>query len=187
MVGTEGNEILTSFTAALLIGLLAAEGLTILHMNGLLTAHMLIGLILIPVVGLKLGGTGYRFVRYYKRSPAYLRKGPPTLPLRLLAPFFVAATVAVFATGVILLVDGHKAGSVLEIHKVSFIVWGVLFVPHLLVYLPRVLRSLRHDWTPARRKAVPGSGWRATLIALALGSGAALGLALLPTVEAWQA
>ena len=186
-MATEGNEILTSFTAALLIGLLAAEGLTVLHMNGLLTAHMLIGLALIPVVALKLGSTGYRFACYYLGNRAYREKGPPLLPLRILAPFFVAATVAVFATGVILLVDGHKAGSVLEVHKVSFIVWGVLFVPHLLVHLPRVLHSLRHDWTPARRKAVPGSGWRAALTALALGSGAALGLALLPTVEAWQA
>jgi len=186
-VATEGNEILTSTTAALLTGLLAAEGLTILHMNGFLTAHMLIGLILIPVVALKLGSTSYRFARYYLGNQHYREKGPPMLPLRLLAPLFVLATVAVFTTGLILLLDGHRAGVVLEIHKVSFVVWGILFAPHFLVYLPRVLRSFRRDWTVARRHAVPGSGLRATVVALALGSGTALGLLLLPAIEAWQA
>ena len=186
-MATEGNEILTSTTAALLTGLLAAEGLTILHMNGLLSAHMLIGVVLIPVVALKLGSTGYRFTRYYLGNPGYREKGPPVLPMRLLAPLFVLATVAVFATGVILLFDGHKAGAVLEIHKVSFVLWGALFAPHFLIYLPRVLRSLRRDWTLRRRDAVPGSGFRASVVALALGSGTALGLVLLPTIQAWQA
>ena len=186
-MATEGNEILTSTTAALLTGLLAAEGLTLLHMNGLVAEHMLIGLVLIPVVALKLGSTSYRFARYYLGNPGYREKGPPMLALRVLAPLFVLATVAVFTTGVILLLDGHMAGTVLEIHKVSFVVWGALFAPHFLVYLPRVLRSLRRDWTVARRDAVPGSGFRATSVALALGSGTALGLVLLPTIAAWQA
>jgi hypothetical protein len=36
--GTQGNEILTSAAAAALIGLLVAEGITIVHMHGLLSA-----------------------------------------------------------------------------------------------------------------------------------------------------
>jgi hypothetical protein len=82
--GTEGNEILTSATAVVLTGLLAAEGLTIVRMGGLVTAHMFIGLVLIPPVLLKLASTGYRFVRYYTGSRAYRAAGPPPLPLRLL-------------------------------------------------------------------------------------------------------
>lgn len=75
--GTEGNEILTSAAAVVLVCLLAAEGITIVHMRGLLSAHMFIGLVLIGPVLLKLGSTGYRMVRYYSGSRPYRVKGPP--------------------------------------------------------------------------------------------------------------
>src|SRR6266536_6655620 len=58
--GTEGNEILTSAAAVVLTGLLAAEGVTIVRMGGLVSAHMFIGLVLIRPVLLKLESTGYR-------------------------------------------------------------------------------------------------------------------------------
>jgi hypothetical protein len=180
--GTEGNEILTSATAVVLIGLLAAEGYTIVNMHGLVTAHMFIGLVLIPPVGLKLGSTGYRFARYYTGSRPYRAKGPPVLPLRLLAPVLVAATLAVFVTGVLLLAAGRKSGAVLQLHQLSFIVWGVVFAVHLLAYLPRMVRSLRD----ARRETVPGAGVRGMLVAAAVGGGAALALALLPAIDAWH-
>ena len=48
--GTEGNEALTLSTALVLIALLAAEGITIVHMRGLVGAHMFIGMVLIPPV-----------------------------------------------------------------------------------------------------------------------------------------
>jgi hypothetical protein len=185
--GTEGNEILTSATAVVLTGLLAAEGLTIVRMGGLVTAHMFIGLVLIPPVLLKLASTGYRFARYYTGSRAYRAAGPPPLPLRLLAPVLIATTIAVFVTGVLLLVAGHKSGTLLEIHKVSFIVWGVVFAVHFLAYAPRVVRSLRVDWSAARREAVPGAGLRGTLLAAAIGGGAALALSVLPAMNAWHA
>jgi hypothetical protein len=152
--GTEGNEILTSATAVVLTGLLVAEGLTIVHMGGLVSAHMFIGMVLIPPVLLKLASTGYRFVRYYTGSRVYRAKGPPPLPMRLLAPALVATTLGVFVTGVLLLLAGHKSDTLLLVHKVSFIVWGVVFAVHFLAYVPRVVRSLRADWGAARREAV---------------------------------
>jgi hypothetical protein len=184
--GPEGNELLTLTTAAVLTVLLVALGVTVIHMGGLEQAHMILGLLLIPPVLLKLGSTGYRFARYYLRSRPYRLKGPPLLPMRVLAPVLVVTTVAVFATGVILLVDGHKVGWLLELHKISFIVWVVLFGVHFLVYLPRVWRSLAHDWTAARRAAVPGAGVRALLVVSALGMGTALAVALVPTVDNWS-
>jgi hypothetical protein len=69
---------------------------------------------------------------------------------------------------------------------VSFIVFAVVFVPHFLYYLPRVVRSLRGDWRAARREAVPGAGVRAMLVSMAAGGGAALALALLPTIDMWR-
>jgi hypothetical protein len=185
--GTEGNEILTNATAVILIALLIAEGVTILRMRGLEGAHMFIGLALLPPVALKLGSTGYRFARYYTGSRRYRAKGPPPLALRLMAPLLVVATFAVFTTGVLLLIDGHKAGALLEIHKISFIVFGVVFGVHFLWHLPEMVRSLRHDWGPARRISVPGTGWRAGLLVAAIGGGGALCLALQSTVGAWHA
>ncbi len=184
--GGEGNESLPSLVAAVLTVLLVAEGVTILQMGPLLVPHMVIGLALIPLVGLKLGSTGYRFARYYSHSPAYREKGPPLLPLRLLAPLLVAATIGVFASGVALLVYGRKPDTLILLHKVTFIVWGAAFAIHFLAYVPRVLRSLRDDWSARRRSAVGGAGLRATLVGAAFGSGLVLAVALLPTIDAWQ-
>ena len=96
-------------------------------------------------------------------------------------------TVAVFASGVLLLLLGHKNRLLLEVHKVAFIVWGVTFAVHFLAHAQRVLRSLRVDWGAPRRAAVPGAGVRGLLVAAAVGGGAALALALLSTIEGWRA
>jgi hypothetical protein len=183
--GPEGNATLTMATAAVLFVLLAALGVTVVHMGGLEHLHMVLGLLLIPPVLLKMASTGYRMVRYYTGARPYREKGPPALPLRMLAPVLVAATVVVFASGVVLLADGHKVGIVLEVHKVSFIAWVALFGVHVLAYAPRVVRSLRTDWTAARRSAVPGAGLRATLVATTIGAGTALALTLLPAIDSY--
>ena len=184
--GTEGNEILTSATAIVLTALLAVEGYTIVNMRGLVSLHMFVGLVLIPPVLLKLASTGYRFVRYYWGSRAYRSKGPPQLPLRVLAPVLVASTIAVLVTGVLLLAAGHKSHTMLFLHQASFVAFGVVFAVHFLAYVPRAVRSLRTDWAAARRQAVPGAGLRGMLLAAAVGGGSALALALLPAIGAWH-
>jgi hypothetical protein len=184
--GPEGNEILTSATAAILTVLLVAEGITILELGGLLSVHMFLGLVLVPPILLKLSSTGYRFARYYLRSRPYTQKGPPALPLRALAPVLVATTVGVFATGVWLLALGHRSDQVLLLHKVFFIVWGAVFGIHFLAYAPRALRSLRGDWGSARRRSVPGSGLRGALVAISLGAGLALALSLASAISGWH-
>src|SRR5256714_3503117 len=153
--GTEGNEILTSATAAVLTILLAAEGITIIRMGGLVSVHMFIGMLLIPPVLLKLASTGYRFVRYYTGARIYREKGPPPLALRLLAPVLVATTVWVFVTGVWLLLLGHRSDQLLMLHKITFIVWGVVFAIHFLAYAPRVVRFLPVQLRSRPPPAVP--------------------------------
>jgi hypothetical protein len=184
--GTDGNEILTSATAAVLTILLLAEGITILRMGGLVGVHMFVGMLLIPPVLVKLASTGYRFVRYYTGARIYREKGPPPLALRLLAPVLVASTVGVFVTGVWLLLLGHRSDQLLLLHKITFIVWGVVFAIHFLAYAPRVVRSLRADWGSVRRQAVPGTGFRGLLVAASLGAGLALALSLLSAISGWQ-
>jgi hypothetical protein len=186
--GTEVNELLTSSAAALLTILLIAEGITILNVSGLLAPHMFIGLMLIPPVGLKLASIGYRFVRYYTRSPAYVAKGPPHLALRALAPVLVGTTVMIFATGVWLLALGHHSNLVLTLHKVAFIVWSGVFGVHFLAHLPRAGRSLRNAWsrTASRGSVTRGRRVTALLVALSLGAGLVLALALLTHIGAWH-
>jgi len=184
--GSAGNEVLTNATAVVLTLLLIAEGITILWIGGLRTEHMFIGMALIPPVLLKLGSTGYRFARYYLSTPAYREKGPPFLPLRLLAPVLVLTTLLVFASGVVLLIDGHKSNTLFTLHKVSFILWGVLFGVHFLAHLQRMLGSLLGDWTRAGRRRVPGAELRLGLVVAATGGGVALAIAVLPLITGWD-
>ena len=180
--GVEVNELLTSSVAALLTILLLAEGATIINVRGLLTAHMFIGLALIPPVLLKLASTGYRFARYYTGSPAYRAKGPPLLLLRVLAPILVASTAMIFATGVWLLLLGHRSDQVLMLHKVAFFLWSGVFGVHFLAHLPRVGRSLG----AAARTRATGSRATATLVVVSLAAGVALAVALLSHITGWH-
>ena len=84
--GPEGNARLTGATAALLLVLLAAEGLTVLQVRSLLTPHVAIGMVLIPFVAVKIASTGWRMVRYYQGDATYRARGAPPLLLRLLGP-----------------------------------------------------------------------------------------------------
>jgi hypothetical protein len=179
---TEGNALLTSATAVVLTLLLIAEGITILWMGGLRTEHMFIGLVLIPPVLLKLGSTGYRFVRYYTGASAYRAKGPPVLLLRVLAPVLVAATILVFGSGVALLLLEHRSDAVLELHKVSFIVWGGVFAVHFLWHLPRVWRA----FAESRRERPAGGLVRGLLVSASIGGGVTLAVALLSLIQAWH-
>jgi len=159
--GPERNERLTATTGALLLILLAAEGVTILFIRPLLTLHMFLGVLLIPPVALKLASSGYRFVRYYMGDASYRFKGPPWLFMRLLAPVLVAPTAIVFTSGVVLLATGQRAGTWVGIHKTSFVVWLAVASVHILVYVWR-LPALVFD------RRAPGFAVRMGLVAAAL-------------------
>jgi hypothetical protein len=156
-VGVDRNERLTAVTGAVLIVLLAALGVTILAIGQLVWWHVLIGMLLIPPVLLKMGATGWRFVRYYTRSPEYVRRGPPVMPLRLLAPLVVVSTVVVFGTGVALIVTGPTGGLLVLAHKASFIVWLGATAVHVLAHLRRLLPAARIPGARVRQALVVGS------------------------------
>ena len=188
--GTDGNERLTAIAGALLLVLLAVLGVTIVRIGQLLWLHLFLGLLLIGPVALKLASTGYRFARYYLASAAYRLKGPPHPLLRVLAPFLVITTLAVFATGVLLLVDGPGSRDQLLLwHKVSFIVWLVAMAPHVLGHLVELPPALR--LTPHTRSGSPvdtgGGAGRAIALASAIVGGAVLAIFLLPDFSAWTA
>jgi hypothetical protein len=182
--GTEGNERLTAMTGVVLLGLLAAEGVTILAIRPLLSVHVFIGLMLIPPVALKLGVTGYRFVRYYMNAAEYVRRGPPILLMRMLvAPVLVAATAVVFGTGIALIVQGPHGGIVLGLHKASFVIWLGAFALHVVAYIFRIPALVGADW--GRSTSRPGVSLRYGVVALALVLGLTLAVAALPAANGW--
>ena len=177
--GSDGNEQLTAIAGALLILLLAVEGATLLDLRGLLTIHAFVGMLLIPVVALKLASTGWRMVRYYLRGEEYVRRGPPHLVLRaLVAPVVVVSTLVLFATGVLFLCGRPDRGIAGRPAQGELIVWLPATGAHVLARLPRLVGAL------GRRFA--GTGARLALVGTSICAGLALATLTLPQVDHLQ-
>jgi hypothetical protein len=174
-----GNEQLTALAGILLIVFLAVEGATLLNLRALLTVHAFVGMFLLPIVALKLGSTGWRMARYYLGKEEYVLRGPPAFPLRVLvAPVVVASTLAVFGTGVYLLVVHETQGTAVGLHKASFVVWFVSTSIHVLARLARMSQALRARY--------PGIGPRLGLVAVTLVVGTAVATMTLPGADQLQ-
>jgi hypothetical protein len=183
--GPPGNERLTTSTGLVLLVLLAVETLTTLSLRSYLPVHIFLGLLLLPPVALKLASTGWRFIRYYTRNKLYRREGPPSLLLRMLAPLLVASTLTLFGSGVALIVAGHGGGLLLSVHAVSFGVWGVIMIVHVLAYIARTLRVGPADWLPHAEQVVAGVRSRRAALGGAIVAGAIVALATYPAQQAW--
>jgi hypothetical protein len=179
-----GNARLTALAGAVLLVLLAVEGLTLVSLQRFISWHILVGILLVPVVALKVASTGYRFVRYYTRHEAYVRAGPPHVVLRLLGPVLVLATAALFATGVALALLGPGAPLVLPLHKASFVIWFGAMAIHVLGHLARMLGLVRDDVADVPRE--PTSRLRLGAVAFSIVVGAMLAVAAAPLVPAWR-
>ncbi len=185
--GPAGNARLTAATGMVLLVLLAVEGVTVLGVRQMLTMHVVVGALLIGPVMLKSGSTVYRFARYYGGAEPYRRKGPPPLPLRLIGPPVILATVALLCTGIALVFTGPTgSGLLLTAHQTSFWVWFGLMSVHVLghVWEAAVLswRDLRSSWRgPGARRR----WWRLSAIVLALMVGVAAATALVPSAAPW--
>ena len=183
--GSEGNARLTSTTAVLLLVLLAVEGVTILFIRPLISIHVFVGLLLVPPVVLKLVSTGWRFMRYYTRSRAYVEQGPPQVAMRLLAPLFVAATVVLFGSGVALgILHGQALQVARNLHGPASVIWLLLLGLHVVVYLKRALSRTADD-LPASRKPLRGSRARAYALAAVVAGGLLLGVVTVPAQHHW--
>ena len=185
--GTAGNEQLTAVAGVILLVLFAVLGVTIIRIGQLLWLHLFLGVLLVGPVALKLGSTGYRFVRYYTSNPAYRRKGPPPLLMRVLGPFVILTTVAVFFTGLLLLIGGPGASSLLrELHKLTFFAWLAAVGVHVLWHLPELPSGLRAVRDHERRdRDLPGSRGRGLAVLASLIGGLVLALLFLHDIHIW--
>jgi membrane protein DedA with SNARE-associated domain len=185
--GASANERLTGLAAAILFILLAAEGATIPKIGSFIALHVIIGLILIPPVLVKLGSTSWRFMRYYTGHPDYVAKGPPQMLLRVLAPFLVATTVVLFASGVALVVIHDPPGWLYVVHRYDFVAWFVILAVHVLAYVWRVPGLIRPELTNSshlRRRQLPHRWVRVWLASGSIVAGVALALAVWPSISA---
>jgi hypothetical protein len=177
--GSLGNEHLTAVVAAVLLLLLFVEGATLLRMGSLLTVHMLVGVLSIPVVALKLASTGWRMLRYYLGAEEYVERGPPHVVMRtVVAPVIILSTLVLFATGTALVVLGQTEGTMVGLHKASFIVWVAATCIHVVAHVWRlpVLLRLR----------APGQGMRLALVTGTIVAGMALATVAFPTADHLQ-
>jgi hypothetical protein len=177
--GSDGNEQLTAIVATLLLVLLAIEGATLLNLQSLLTVHAFVGMLLLPVVALKLASAGWRLLRYYLRGQEYVRRGPPHVAVRaLVAPAVVVSTVALLATGVALLALDQTHGTIVGLHKASFFVWLGAMSVHVLMRVSRLL--------PVLRQRLAGTAVRLGLVGASLAAGLVLATLTLPAADHLQ-
>jgi hypothetical protein len=173
-----------------LLVLLAVEGVTIPAIRLLLLPHIFVGLLLLPPLALKMSSTGYRFVRYYSGDREYRTAGPPRPIPRIIAPFLVLSTVALFGSGIALLVVGPDTGEYWKrIHTLSFILWFGFMTVHVLVHLIRAVSLSSADLLPKRfpsvRRDVAGALTRRSLVAGSLILGIVLAIIMIPLDAHW--
>lgn len=194
--GPAGNASLTAWTGLVLLALSLAELVTLLDVRGLISWHIVIGVLLIPPALLKTATTGWRIVCYYRGNPAYTQAGPPPTVLRVLGPLVVASTLGLLASGVVLILLGAAASrsdlvsvlgqrvDAITVHQALFVVWAVATGLHVL---GRFVPALRLTVVrPTSEPVVPGA-WRRAVTLLVVGVLAAVaGPLALFAAGSWQ-
>ena len=186
--GVLGNERLTALAGGILLVLIVVELVTTARLRAFMSAHVFVGMLLAGPLLIKLASTGYRFVRYYTRSPAYVRRGPPHLALRVLGPLLVATTLVVVGSGIGLMVTGpDHAGPLLPLHGFSVLVFVPLTAIHLVAHILATRQLVAEDWRTASAARASGRGIRVGVNLGALLFGALGTISLLPTIAPWIA
>lgn len=185
-----GNERLTALAGLALLVLFAIEIATTAALRALLSVHIFVGVALAFPLAVKLVSVGYRFICYYSGLPAFVRRGPPRLALRILAPALLALTVLVVGTGLALLVvNPERAGLIRSVHGLSALLWAPLFALHTVAYLWRAMGLASDDVRPAPVAPAAARGRRLRLGAnlAALAGGVAAAILAFPASAPWVA
>jgi hypothetical protein len=96
----------------------------------------------------------------------------------LVAPVVVVSTVFLFGTGVALLAVDETQGTLVGLHKASFVVWLVATSIHVLAHLMELPRVVR--------ERVPGLAIRFAVLGASLAAGAIVAVATLPAADHLQ-
>jgi hypothetical protein len=180
-----GNARITGTFGALIFVLLFVEGVTILRVKNLISAHVFVGVLLIPFVAVKLTSTVYRIVRYYTGAPDYVQKGPPPIVLRLLGPVVIVMSVAVLATGIAAVLS-PGTHLLVAAHKASFIIWFGAMTLHVLGHAFETAALAIADVPRKSRAEAPGASARLAVLAAAVVVSVPLAVASLGWAHHWQ-
>jgi len=193
--GPAGNARLTAWLGVLLLTLFLVELATLLTVEGLLSWHIVVGVLLVPPALVKTGSTGWRIVRYYTGHPAYRKAGPPPTLLRVLGPLVVLSTLAVLGTGLALIALGPDAArtplltvlgyqiTALPLHQGTFLVWAAATGVHVLGRLVPAARIL--SGPTAAGNAVPAGRQRGVLLLTTMLAAALAAWFVLNASAAW--
>ncbi len=181
------GRLLAMLGVVLFLGL-AVEGVTIVFIGQTIAIHVVLGMILLPIILYKILIATYRFSMYYLGARDFKRAGPPELLLRIVAPLLVVTTLLVIATGIILVYTRPGTSSAsywLVIHRDTFIAWFVFCALHVLAYVRRAMGTGSEDLRHSRYHWLLGRSGRLVSIAIALGMGVVLAVAVLPAASTW--
>jgi hypothetical protein len=190
--GPAGNARLTAWTGLVLLVLFAVELVTLLDVRGLVSWHIIVGVLLVPPALLKTATTGWRIARYYTGHRPYRQAGPPTLVLRLVGPIVVLSTLALLGTGIALILvtpstareDVLYGLSLLNLHKAAFVIWAGATAVHVL---GRLLLALRLTVARTSTAAVPGRYRRVAVLGLTAVVAIGAGILAASLIGPWQA
>lgn len=194
--GPAGNARLTAWTGLLLLVLILAELVTVLDVRGLISWHIVVGTLLVPVALLKTTSTSWRVIRYYTGHRPYQVAGPPPAPLRLLGPLVVITTLGLLGSGLALIALGPDSGrrpfltvlgfslDTLTVHKALFIAFMVVTGLHLLARLVPAVTLV--SGRVHRVTSVPGGSRRVATLSLVLIAAAITATLVLGASGAWK-
>lgn len=194
--GPAGNKRLTAWAGLLLLVLILAELVTLLDVSGLISWHVVLGMLIVGLTVVKTASTSWRVVRYYSGHGPYRSAGPPLTPLRILGPLVVVTAVGLLASGVALIFLGPGSGQrplvtvlgvgldMLTLHQILFFAFGVAAGLHVIARLVPAVTLLAGRIQRARK--VPGGGRRIAAVLLALGASAIVAILLLGPSASWR-
>jgi len=178
-----GNARLTAITAVPLLVLSIAQVVTVvLGVSGVLTAHLVIGFVLTPIVALKLGSTGWRMVKYYLGDPDFRSRGAPSMYFRILGPVLIVLTVVLFVSGFVTYLGPQPMQHLaFHVHDVSSYLWLVAVALHAGPHYLEAVRLAAAEVFPRSGPQPKGARARKGALIAATFSGIGLALAL-----SWQ-
>jgi hypothetical protein len=190
--GPAGNARLTAWLGWILLVLFVAELVTLLDVNGLISWHVAVGVLLVPPALAKTGTTGWRILRYYTGERSYRSAGPPPMLLRLLGPLVIFGSLGVLGSGLALIALGpdrsrHVLLSALgqrvdavTVHQAFFAGWAVVTGLHVLA---RIVPAVG---LTGGRAAVPGRPGRLAVLTAVVVAAVITTVLLLGTAASWR-